>query len=188
MEGGRAGCWKPRESWRDFNPRPAPGLNCYTIFEYSETSFSKVGLMCTREQPQWVCECLPGWVRWCQSEQFLLAFSSVVSLGIHALALKHAGEKITRPYWTHSCCPLIAQTNHTGGTWTHTYTTMLSRASKLQQKPQSYMPEREQSFLNSPTTATHRSLPPPPPPQSVTPLIPRLWAFETAGLRWAFRA
>lgn len=48
MEGGRAGCCKPREAWQDFSSWPALGLNCYTISEYRKTSFDKVGTMCTK--------------------------------------------------------------------------------------------------------------------------------------------
>ncbi|CAG11954.1 unnamed protein product, partial [Tetraodon nigroviridis] len=40
----------PRESWRDFNPRSALGLNCDTISEYGETSFCKAGLMHTTKE------------------------------------------------------------------------------------------------------------------------------------------
>lgn len=59
MEGGRAGCLKLRDSRQDFSPRPALGLNCYTISEYSKTSFTKLRLMCVGKQAERVwCVCV----------------------------------------------------------------------------------------------------------------------------------
>lgn len=116
-----------RVFWRDFNPWPARGLNCNTIFEYTpKPALIKLD-WCAPQSKLCVCvSCISVWWYW--SQQLISAFTSVVSLAIHTLILWCAKEKITHSYWTGMTLSPIAQINHTKRTFTQTHTHKCSPA------------------------------------------------------------